>query len=165
MTDSQAENAKLKEQLRLCQLELAQIQRQQEAAAEKKASGDGLQAKFDQLATRLDARLERGESTAGNRGKLKRRLIPTMPRAAEEADLAVLRASNLMVGSWYLQRYPEVASSGLSAALHYLRHGAGENKDPGPLFSTRKYRTQHPELTDDLNPLVHFHATKPESAQ
>lgn len=163
--DVPAEIAKLREQLRLCQLELAQVRREQEAAAEVRSSTEQVKVGFRQLATRLDAHLTKAESTAGRRGWIKRRLISTMPRATEDADLAVLRASKLMNGAWYFQRYPDVASTGLSAALHYLRHGAAANKDPGPGFSTKQYRAKHPELSEDTNPLVHFVHNASESGQ
>lgn len=159
--DAEAELVKLRERLRLCQLELAQVRHEQEELAEDRAANAPAAKRLKEIATRLDKRLERGESVAGRRGRLKRRLLSSMPRATEDADLAVLRGSNLMNGSWYLQRYPDVVSTGLSPALHYLRKGAAEMKDPGPAFSTRKYLAQNPSLPAGANPLVHFHASHP----
>lgn len=159
--DAQAEIAKLQEQLALCQRELAQSRRDQEEAAATTASNSQTAQRLRQLSTQLDKRLTAGEAVGGSRGWLKRRLFSTMPRADEEADLAVLRASKLMNGPWYLVRYPEIVSTGLSPALHYLRIGAAEQKKPGPAFSTRKYFLEHPELPDGMNPVVHFHASHP----
>ncbi len=158
MVDAEAQVAKLEEQLALCRRELAQVRQQQEDAAERTSSNDRAAQRLRQLSTRLAQRLERGESVAGRRGWLKRRVLSTMPRTEEDADLAVLRSSDLVNAPWYLQRYPEVVSTGLSPALHYLRKGAAENKDPGPSFSTRKYVEQHPDMPPGTNPVVHFHS-------
>lgn len=157
--DEQAEVAKLREKLRLCQLELASARREQEKLGETVASEGRAARRLRELSSRLNKRLERGESVSGVRGWVKRHQLSTMPRSEEAASLAVLRSSKLMDGTWYLMRYPEVASTGLSPALHYLRTGAAEQKNPGPSFSTRKYLAQNPDLPKGENPLVHFHAT------
>lgn len=161
MVDAQAEIAKLQEQLALCQRELAQARRQQEEAAETTSSNSRAAQRLRQLSLQLDKRLVAAESVTGRRGWLKRRLLATMPKVEEDADLAVLRSSKLMNGPWYLVRYPEIVSTGLSPALHYLRKGAAEQKDPGPAFSTRKYLAQNPDLPAGTNPLIHFHASHP----
>ncbi|WP_243838943.1 hypothetical protein [Aeromicrobium yanjiei] len=145
----------------MSQRELAQARRQLEEQAERAAAHEVAQRRLRQLATRLDQRLTRSESVSGVRGWLKRRQLSTMPRTEEDDALAVLRSSSLMKGAWYLTRYPEVVSTGLSPALHYLRVGAAQHKDPGPAFNTRKYLAQHPDLPRDVNPLVHFHAANP----
>lgn len=161
MADVPAEIAKLKEQLSLYQRELAQVRRQQEESAATANTNTQAAAKLRQLATALDKRLTAGEAVSGRRGWIKRRLISTMPKPEEDAALEVLRSSKLMNGAWYLTRYPEVVSTGLSPALHYLRVGAADAKDPGPAFSTRKYLDQNPGLPAGTNPLVHFHASHP----
>ncbi|MCL3816993.1 hypothetical protein [Aeromicrobium wangtongii] len=161
VADTGSETRKLQAQLDLCQRELAQVRRQQEEAAETTSADHQAAETLRQISSRLAQRLERAESVTGRRGWLKRRLLSTMPKPDEDADLAVLRSSQLMNAPWYLRRYPEVVSSGLSPALHYLRKGAAENKDPGPAFSTRKYRAQHLDLPAGTNPVVHFHAHHP----
>lgn len=146
---------RLQDELRLCRLELAHVRRQQEEAAEAETVNARATQRLRQLAKRLDKRLASGEDLTGPRGWLKRRLLSTMPRPHEGDALAVLRLSPMMDGVWYLRTYPEVVSTGLSPALHYLRLGAAEQKDPGPRFSSRKYVEQHPELPDGMNPLLH----------
>ncbi|MCD9199983.1 hypothetical protein [Aeromicrobium wangtongii] len=163
-TDGESQIIKLQEQLALCQRELAQVRRQQEDAAEAGSADARAAESLRQISTRLAKHLDRAESVAGPRGWVKRRLLSTLPRPQEDADLAVLRSSKLMNGPWYLRRYPEVVSSGLSPALHYLRKGASEDKDPGPAFSTARYRAQHPDLPAGMNPVVHFHANHPGTA-
>lgn len=161
MVDSKAEVDKLHEQLALCQRELAQVRRQQETEAQKTATNSKVAGQLRELTIKLDQRLARSESAPGARGWVKRRLLATMPTAQEQADLTILRSSKLMNGPWYLRRYPDVVSTGLSPALHYLRAGAAEDKDPGPAFKTRAYLAQHPDLPRGTNPLLHFLANQP----
>lgn len=59
-------------------------------------------------------------------------------------------------GGWYLQQYPRAVRSGLSPALHYVRHGNDKSLDPGPGFSTSGYLRRHPDATGSgLPALVH----------
>jgi hypothetical protein len=58
---------------------------------------------------------------------------------------------------WYLERYPDVATTGVNPLDHYWRHGAAEGRDPSPGFSTRRYLEQHPEVAaSGMNPLHHY---------
>lgn len=163
--ETDAEVAKLREKLDLCQRELAQARRQQEEFAEASLLNEQVELRLRELSTQLDRRLVQGESVAGGRGWLKRRLLSTMPTVDEDEDLAILRSSPHMDGPWYFQQYPDVASTGLSACLHYLRLGAREGKDPGPAFATNAYVALHPELADGVNPLVHFVRSTSDSAR
>ena len=81
-----------------------------------------------------------------------------MPQHPRPADIATLAASALFDGNWYMARYPDVASTGLTAETHYLRLGADLNRDPGPGFCTGAYRAACPGLNGQ-NPLVHFERT------
>jgi hypothetical protein len=59
--------------------------------------------------------------------------------------------------AWYLAAYPDVAAAGADPFRHYLRRGAAEGRDPGPLFSTRWYLAMHPDVAAaGINPLVHY---------
>lgn len=74
---------------------------------------------------------------------------------AEPDDHTALARSDLLDADWYLLAYPDVMQSDLGAARHYLAAGAGENRDPGPCFSTSGYR--HAQgLSTGENPLLHF---------
>jgi len=85
----------------------------------------------------------------GLRGRLDRRL-----QLRRQVRL-VLR-SGLFDASWYLDRYPDVAAARLDPVLHFLRHGAGEGRDPGPGFDPREYLARHPEASvQGVNPLLH----------
>lgn len=100
----------------------------------------------------------------------KRRLVPAAPRgdsegrleAQVESERACLAASELFDAQWYLAEYPDIARVGLDPVRHYLLHGAGEGRDPGPWFDTRHYMSQLPlpleqaPLPDGKAPLLHY---------
>ncbi|QOW21678.1 sulfotransferase family protein [Novilysobacter avium] len=73
------------------------------------------------------------------------------------SPLGILRDSELFDAHWYQSRYPDVATSGIDPARHYLDHGAAEGRDPSPHFNTRAYTDAHREVTiTGENPLIHF---------
>ncbi len=101
---------------------------------------------------------------------LKRRLAALLPgRAAkagqeedsqEQAALDRLRASPIFDAAWYNATYNDVAEAGADPALHYLRDGAAELRDPGPYFSSGYYLTAYPDVAaEKLNPLLHYLAS------
>lgn len=65
-----------------------------------------------------------------------------------------LDRSTLFDATYYLQRYPDVAQAGIEPALHYLKFGAAEGRDPCARFSSSGYRYVH-RLSLNENPLVH----------
>lgn len=72
------------------------------------------------------------------------------------ADVALIRESGLFNAAWYMQRYPDVAMSGLDPAEHFLRYGALLGRNPGPDFDVARYLRSHPEIKDlGVNPLVY----------
>lgn len=83
------------------------------------------------------------------------RLLKRGPATDPEADLVrEVESSDLFDGGWYLRTHPKAAGSGLSPALHYVRHAA--RLDPGPRFRTRRYLEEHPDAAaGDLPPLLH----------
>jgi hypothetical protein len=71
--------------------------------------------------------------------------------------IELLAASELFDRNWYLATYPDVAKAGSDPAQHYLRHGAGEGRDPGPRFSTSRYLKRYPDVVRaGMNPLLHY---------
>jgi hypothetical protein len=65
--------------------------------------------------------------------------------------------ARLFDAAWYLVTYPDVAAAGVNPLEHYLRHGAAEGRDPGPLFSTRWYLEAYPDVAAaGVNPLEHY---------
>ncbi|MBC2933221.1 hypothetical protein [Nocardioides sp. zg-1228] len=92
-----------------------------------------------------------------SRGTGVARLVGRRPSGEREAGLVrQVEASGAFDGGWYLRAHPQALRSGLSPALHYVRHGNAKRLDPGPSFSTAAYLERHPEATqEDLPALVH----------
>ena len=75
----------------------------------------------------------------------------------EMQDAARLRATPILDANWYLDRYPDVAAAEIDPALHYLRSGAAELRDPGPYFSTARYLSAYPDVAEaGINPVLHY---------
>lgn len=71
-------------------------------------------------------------------------------------ELDVVRRSKYFDAGWYLATYPDVAQSGMDAAVHFVKFGAMEGRDPGPLFSTKTYLLENPDAVEKkMNPLMH----------
>jgi len=78
-----------------------------------------------------------------------------LPPEAEQA--ALLASAPLFRGKWYRERYPDVATSGLDPALHYLRHGALLGRLPSRAFDGAAYLADNPDVAAaGWNPLVHY---------
>ncbi len=76
---------------------------------------------------------------------------------AEAPGLARLRASPVFDAAWYVARNADVSESRLDPALHYLRHGAAERRDPNPFFSSGYYLDAYPDVAGaGLNPVLHY---------
>jgi hypothetical protein len=72
-------------------------------------------------------------------------------------DRQLIAASGLFDGNWYLDRYPDCRAPWIDPVLHYLRHGAAEGRNPGPLFDGDRYLEQNPGVREaGVNPLVHY---------
>ena len=86
------------------------------------------------------------------------RLIRQIPlRMRERRNARRIAESDLFDTQWYLQTYPDVSSSGLSPALHFLRYGAQEGRSPSPRFDTRWYLQTYTDVrTNGSNPLLHY---------
>lgn len=76
--------------------------------------------------------------------------------APDLRDVERIRAAGVFDEAWYLERYPDVAISGVDPVQHYLRHGCDEGRDPSPAFSTSNYYRAHPEAAGQRNALLHF---------
>lgn len=73
------------------------------------------------------------------------------------SEIKMIKSSGLLDPKWYLNQYPDVATSYLSPAEHYVRFGASEGRSPGPDFDSKQYLIRHPEVTESgQNPLVHY---------
>ncbi len=57
----------------------------------------------------------------------------------------------------YLERYPDVASSGTDPLVHYLDRGALERRQPHAMFDAAWYLDENPDVERaGANPLVHY---------
>ncbi|WP_170990121.1 glycosyltransferase [Aquamicrobium sp. LC103] len=80
-----------------------------------------------------------------------RRLIYDLPA------VWAIKRSDLHDSAWYLANNPDVRAAGINTALHYLRHGASEGREPGPFFSGSDYLARNPDVKSaGINPLVHY---------
>ena len=84
--------------------------------------------------------------------------VPAMAAYDIAAGIALLETTPLFDKAWYLNKYPDVARQGLSAAEHYLRFGAAELRQPSVYFDPQYYVVeQSPEIQQTgINPLLHF---------
>jgi len=95
-------------------------------------------------------------------GKLRKRVARWLGRRpgsdGREAQLAALIvASGLFDPAWYLEIYADVRAGGMDPALHFLRVGAAEGRNPSASFSTVAYQQRYPDVAAaGTNPLVHF---------
>lgn len=158
--DAHRQLEKVTEALRLCQLELAALQQTQETLWEDRHAAQRRAEKNARRALVLSQALARAlaRPPAGSRPALARfRRQPANPKMdpEESRQVALIEASPLFRAPWYLRHNLDVAKSGMRPALHYLRHGAAEGRDPGPHFRTARYLERHPDVaTSGVNPLL-----------
>ncbi len=75
----------------------------------------------------------------------------------EPRQLKLIRDSGLFDETWYLSEYPDVAQAKIAPALHYLRYGGFEGRDPSLKFSSAFYLDTYLDVkAARLNPLVHY---------
>lgn len=72
------------------------------------------------------------------------------------ASQAPVSAHPLFDAEWYLNRYPDVAASGLSPLVHYLLVGAHSDRDPHPLFDAAWYRRAYPSRPRSKPALIDY---------
>lgn len=78
-------------------------------------------------------------------------------RAFRNADLELLRNSNLFDGDWYCRRFPDVDPHHIEPVLHYLLHGGAEGRPPSPDFDASAYMALNVDVEPSgMNPLVHY---------
>jgi FkbM family methyltransferase len=84
---------------------------------------------------------------AGGSGirSLKRLLRPNARRGYLE--LSAIFGSDLFDPDYYLTTYPDVKAASIDPAIHYFNVGDAEGRDPGPAFSTRRYKDMNPDVT------------------
>jgi hypothetical protein len=59
--------------------------------------------------------------------------------------------------AFYRARYPHIARDGIDPAVHYLRQGWREGRQPNSWFDTLFYLQRYPDVASSgMNPLVHY---------
>jgi len=107
-------------------------------------------------ATRLGPR---GRRRAQEVVRLSRCLLSGKLRAYrdERRAAAEIRASEFFDARWYLDTYPEVGDSGYEPALHFLRYGLTERRQPGPRFDSVWYGDRYHDVSrSGANALLHY---------
>ena len=78
-------------------------------------------------------------------------------RLRERRAVQRIRESGAFDLDYYREHNPDAASHALDPIYHYIRHGAGEGRDPSPSFDTKFYLAQNPDVRRRrANPLDHF---------
>ncbi|MHC9036724.1 hypothetical protein ACYTTR_13445, partial [Cobetia marina] len=68
-----------------------------------------------------------------------------------------MNASPWFDAEWYSAQYPDVALSGLSPEVHYLRVGERLGRRPCPSFDPAWYLAEYPDIAQaGVSPLLHF---------
>lgn len=80
------------------------------------------------------------------------------PQYNEEAEAPVIDAIRMFFDeAWYLERYPDVASTGMLPIRHFIRHGLPEKRDPNPFFEGAWYLEHYPDVgASGIHPLLHY---------
>jgi len=81
----------------------------------------------------------------------------TRQRFRDWRHAKLIRNSPLFDAGWYVQRYPEVETSGLDPAHEFLWNAALLGRNPGPGFDSSRYLLQHTDVAQTgMNPLLHY---------
>ena len=162
-TSPEPEVERLRQELELCRRELAQARAEQERIAERQSKlrrARGLAQKEAEVLGRVLAELLHRQT----RETARRGWRPGRDRVSREEwdQVLTLRESDLFRPGWYLRRNLDVARKGIDPALHFLREGHREGRDPGPAFDVKDYVEAHPELHETgENPLLHHLRSQP----
>jgi hypothetical protein len=150
----------LRDELALVRAELAKARRAQEEAEEKLGKQRRARLKAERqaelLAKSLSDVLVRQFRTQVRRSRLRNLMDSEVPTQTEWTQILLLRQSPYFWPGWYLRQNPDVAEAGKEPALHFLRNGWKEGRDPSPNFSVRRHLDKHPDVRRTRqNPLMH----------
>jgi hypothetical protein len=85
--------------------------------------------------------------------------MDTQPQdaAALDAQAVEVATSGLFDPAWYLAVYPDVGLTDLDPAVHFVRHGWREGREPNPYFDPVWYLEINTDVAAvGLNPLLHY---------
>ena len=117
--------------------------------------------------TRLMTILKRVADRLGPRGRRRAqeasRFIRSLAKGRlggyfdERRAAGEIRSSQFFDAAWYLDAYPEVGASGYDPALHFLRYGLVERRQPGPRFDSVWYGDRYHDVSrSGANALLHY---------
>lgn len=73
------------------------------------------------------------------------------------AEVVALESTGMFDRSHYLERYPDVATSGMDPLVHYVETGAREGRSPCEFFDSAYYLANNADVASSgVNPLFHF---------
>jgi len=108
------------------------------------------------LVGRLSPRGQRRMSEMVRRTRLLVTLRWREHRNEHEAAAEIV-ASGLFDPDWYLAQYPDVAEAGWNPAIHYVRLGPAQGRQPGPDFDAVWYLQRYKDVaTAGAHPLLHY---------
>ena len=144
--------AAMRDALADAQGELQMLQQQLEEAARREAD---LQAALAELGP---GRLPPGNGLRPRARQLRRSIERLGVRVVPAGILRFVWRNPLFDSRWYLERYPDVRSSGTAPERHYRRHGMTEGRDPNAFFDTSWYLSHYPDVVArGMDPLDHYH--------
>lgn len=131
----------------------------------------GLRADYHNAATRWQTRARDDQEDNGQTDPVSALYLPEKPDRRPfaipdalavgdpEADLYpddLIRQAPVFDAAWYLAANEDVRHAGVDPAVHYLKSGAAQGRDPSPRFSTTGYRLSYLPDQSDVNPVLHF---------
>ncbi|WP_372529365.1 glycosyltransferase [Parvularcula marina] len=118
-------------------------------------------------ATKLEAQClaekSRADAARHDSDRLKKVLLKKegsrsfLSRLMMKRKARIIRQSECFDADWYGRQYQDIGSSGIDPALHYLRYGWLEGRQPGPNFDSNQYLRDHDDVASSgMNPLLHY---------
>ncbi|MEZ2743018.1 hypothetical protein ACBP93_10345 [Paenalcaligenes hominis] len=110
-----------------------------------------------------DLRIHAPDHTVPPHSFFERRAYKKEQRLARRRDrerAAQIAQTPWFDAAWYLEQYPDIAADPVQSenpALHYMRMGGFEGRNPSPHFDSAFYLAANPDVVEaGLNPLWHF---------
>lgn len=164
LQDLRQENGLLVQQLHQTQEALEAMHLQQvETTVEQPVAEQMAESPSRDVVVVSDLRVHAPDHTVPPRSFFERRAHKKVQRLARRKDCeraAQIAQTPWFDAAWYLEQYPDIASDPTQSqnpALHYIRMGGFEGRNPSPHFDSAFYLATNPDVFEaGLNPLWHF---------
>lgn len=70
--------------------------------------------------------------------------------------MKIVSKSGFFYRDWYQNYYTDLIKSDMKPLVHYVIHGASENRSPNPFFDASWYRSKYYNSIQDENPIVYY---------